>query len=298
MKTFTYKSVGALSLQADVYGADTQGVARKPAIMWIHGGCLIIGNRSGIAPGQLDRYLEAGFIVVSIDYRLAPETKLPAIVEDLEDAFSWLRANGDDAFGIDTDRLGVVGRSAGGYLALLSGHRVRPAPQALVSFYGYGDIVGDWYSQPDQFYNTFDRISEADADRVIGKRELVDGTINPRRRDYYVWCRQNGLWPLKVGGHEPEARPDFFTQYCPLENVGADSRSFPPTLLLHGDADTDVPYAQSVQMARRLADAGVEHHLITISGGPHGFDHSPEMASDSQVSEAFDNVIAFLKKHV
>ena len=51
MKTFTYKSVGALSLQADVYGADTQGVARKPAIMWIHGGCLIIGNRSGIAPG-------------------------------------------------------------------------------------------------------------------------------------------------------------------------------------------------------------------------------------------------------
>lgn len=298
MNTYTYKTVGSLAIQADVYGADSPSGTRKPAIVWIHGGCLIHGNRAGIAPDQLDRYLGAGFTVVSIDYRLAPETKLAAIVEDLEDAFKWLREDGGDAIGIDPDRLGVVGHSAGGYLTLLAGHRVDPAPKALVSFYGYGDIIGDWYSQPDPFYNTFDRLSKAEANSVVGEHELVDGMVTPGRRDYYLWCRQNGLWSLKVGGHDPEEEPEWFTPYSPEMNVKSRGKKYPPTLLLHGDADTDVPYAQSVLMARRLKSAGVEHELITISGGPHGFDHSPEMASNKEVSGAYDSVMAFLSKYV
>ncbi len=298
MKTYTYKTVGTLALQADVYGADTPSRVRKPVIMWIHGGCLMLGNRSAIRSDQLDRYLGAGFVVVSIDYRLAPETKLAAIVEDLEDAFKWLREDGGDALGTDPDRLGVVGHSAGGYLTLLAGHRVDPAPRALVSFYGYGDIVGDWYSQPDPFYNTFDRLTEADAESVVGDHELADGAATPGRRDYYLWCRQNGLWPLKVGGHDPAIEPDWFTPYSPEQNVEVEGREYPPTLLLHGDADTDVPYVLSERMARRLAEAGVEHELITISGGPHGFDHSPEMASNGEVSNAFESVMTFLSTHV
>jgi dipeptidyl aminopeptidase/acylaminoacyl peptidase len=103
------------------------------------------------------------------------------------------------------------------------------------------------------------------------------------RRDYYLWCRQNGLWPEKISGHDPAKEPDWFTPYIPERNVESQGRKYPPTLLLHGDADTDVPYEQSVIMARRLAAAGIEHELITISDGSHGFDHSPDSDSNTAV---------------
>jgi acetyl esterase/lipase len=167
-----------------------------------------------------------------------------------------------------------------------------------VAFYGYGDIAGDWYSEPDPFYNTFDRLTEADAHTSIGITELVDGSADPRRRDYYLWCRQNGLWPHKVGGHDPVTERNWFTPYSPAENVSTLGREYPPTLLLHGNADTDVPYAQSVHMAARLAEAGIEHSFITIPDGPHGFDHNPETAETPGVAGAHDSVIEFLSTHV
>src|SRR5688572_13603839 len=85
MDTFTYKRVGALEIKADVHRADDS--VRRPVVIWIHGGALINGHRAGIDGRIRSRLLEAGYALVSIDYRLAPETRLPAIIEDLEDAF-------------------------------------------------------------------------------------------------------------------------------------------------------------------------------------------------------------------
>ncbi len=91
-KTFTYKTVQRCAIKADVY----QGVgsAPHPVVVWIHGGALIMGSRSGIDLALLDKLLKAGYVVVSIDYRLAPETKLPAILEDVQDACKWIREKG------------------------------------------------------------------------------------------------------------------------------------------------------------------------------------------------------------
>ena len=86
--------------------------------------------------------------------------------------------------------------------------------------------------------------------------------------------RQNGLWPKEVSGHDPEKDPAFFIQYCPVGNVSA---NYPPTLLLHGNCDTDVPYQQSVQMAEAFSRNNVEHELITMEGQGHDFDR--EMAN-------------------
>src|SRR5437870_12860056 len=149
-KTYTYKTVGDLVIQADVYRPDDDVV--RPAIFWIHGGALIMGQRRNLRAEQLNRYLDAGFAVVSIDYRLAPENKLPEILEDIQDAWRWVRAEGPKLFRIDPDRIAVVGHSAGGYLTLAAGYLFRPRPRALVSFYGYGDITSDWYSKPDPYY--------------------------------------------------------------------------------------------------------------------------------------------------
>jgi len=77
-RTYVYKTVGNCAVQADVYRASDNAV--RLAILWIHGGALIVGHRGTIRTSQLDEYLKAGFVVVSIDYRLAPETKLAKIL--------------------------------------------------------------------------------------------------------------------------------------------------------------------------------------------------------------------------
>jgi dipeptidyl aminopeptidase/acylaminoacyl peptidase len=85
---------------------------------------------------------------------------------------------------------------------------------------------------------------------------------------------------------------DTLLSFCPVQHVAADH---PPTLLLHGDADTDVPYEQSVTMARALAVANIPHRLLTIRGGAHGFDVA---MGTPVVAKAFDDVLEFLAHHV
>ena len=94
-------------------------------------------------------------------------------------------------------------------------------------------------------------------------------------------------------GYDPDTETEAFKPFSPIQNVDI---NYPPTMLLHGDVDTDVPYQQSVMMAEELARAGVEHELITISGGGHGFYGAGR--KDGRVAEAFDRVLAFLGKYV
>ena len=298
MQTRTYKTTPTLDLQLDIHEVDEPTTTPKPVIVWIHGGALIMGTRTRISPTHLNGYLNAGFAVISIDYRLAPETKLPAIVEDVEDAIDWIRTTGASEFNLDPARLAVIGHSAGGYLTLLTGHRIDPAPNALVAYYGYGNLVGDWYSQPDPFYSTeYDLFTKEQAHAAVGNgdQEVTDGSKDPRRRDFYLWCRQNGYWPEKVGGHNPITESDLFTPYSPEENV---TKNYPPTLLIHGNNDTDVPYEQSVLMTSKLKAANIQHGFITIENGPHGFDNNPESANTPQVIVAFEKVIEFLIANV
>lgn len=288
-ETAVYKTVCDLEIRADVYRPG--GECPHPVIVFIHGGALIMGSRASIDPIQQERYLEDGFAVVSIDYRLAPETKLAAIVSDIDDAFAWVRGEGGRQHHLDPGRVAVVGHSGGGYLALLAGHRIRPRPRAIVSFYGYGDIAGPWYSRPDPFYRRERLISKAEALAGVGGEPVSasEGSANDERHQFYLYCRQQGLWPRKVEGHDPERDPAAFAPYCPVQHVTTD---YPATLLLHGDQDTDVPYEQSVLMAAALKAAGVEHELITIAKGAHGFDHDMDRPT---VAAAFERVRAFLR---
>lgn len=297
-QTFVYKKAGDLEIKAEVF-FDADSPAPRPVVVSIHGGALMGGARAESLGHLGKRLVAAGYAVVEIDYRLAPETKLPAIIEDLRDAHDWVRREGPALFGADPERLATTGGSAGGYLTLMAGIVVTPPPRALVSFYGYGDLVGDWYSKPDEFYLTHaDIITEEDARSVICPAPIT--TPPPElampRLKLYHWSRQQGRWPQEVsGGHDPIVEADWFAPYCPIQNV---TKRYPPTLLLHGEKDTDVPCQQSVDMAVELARVGVEHELATYPQGFHGFDFfvgaEPYHAdAEDAVSRAF----RFIERH-
>ncbi len=260
-----------------------------PIVLWIHGGALIFGDRGMLPVEQRERYLRAGLAVVSVDYRLAPETKHAGILEDLDAAQAWLQRDGT-SLGLDPKRLAVVGHSAGGYLALMAGVRFRPRPRAIVSFYGYGDVAGPWYSRPDPGYLRGPAVSPEEAERAVGREPIAQGS-EPRRFVFYRYTRQRGFWPQLVTGRDPDREPRAFDPWCPVRNVTAD---FPPTLLLHGDRDEDVPYARSVEMAKALEAAGVSQELVTLPGFGHVFDIEGPGMKDPAVTRAFDRAVAFL----
>jgi uncharacterized protein (TIGR03067 family) len=288
-QTFTYKTVPQCAIKADVYQGT--GSAPHPVVVWIHGGALIMGSRGGIDSALLDKLLKEGYVVVSIDYRLAPETKLPAILEDLEDACKWVRAKGPELFAIDAKRMAVMGGSAGGYLTLVSGYRVNPPPVALVSFWGYGDIAGAWYSRPDPFYRRQPLVPKDEAFKAVGGPVLSDGSGRNNRGRFYLYCRQKGLWPKEVAGHDPDQEPRAFDAICPVRNISA---KYPPTLLIHGTKDTDVPYEQSELMDKELTRNGVRHELLTVKDAGHGL----AGAEASVVADVHRRTLAFLKKHM
>jgi dipeptidyl aminopeptidase/acylaminoacyl peptidase len=220
--------------------------------------------------------------------------------EDLKDSYDWVRGQGPALFHIDPDRLAVIGHSAGGYLTLMAGFWVHPRPKALVSFYGYGDIAGEWYSRPSPHYNKEAAVSQELAYQGVGG-PVITGSQSDQRWLFYLYCRQQGLWPKEVTGYDPDTEPQAFERFCPVRNVTQD---YPPTLLLHGDEDTDVPFEQSSQMAIALKQHQVPHQLITMKGFGHVFDVYPDSSGEPiglkhpKVAEAFEMVLAFLKKHV
>ncbi len=291
-QSYTYKVVENCTIQADVYRTPDEVV--RPAILWLHGGALMFGNRATLAPDQLTRYVEAGYTVIAVDYRLAPEAKLEAIIGDVQDAYGWVRQSGPDQFRIDPDRIAVVGHSAGGYLTLMIGGCVKPRPRALVSFYGYGDIAGHWYSRPDAFYSQQPAVPTEEAYRLVGGPVITgtpfEGRQFQERYRFYLFCRQQGLWPKEVTGHDPDTELEWFTPFCPLLNV---SSEYPPTMLLHGDQDTDVPPQQSILMSKELERHRVPHELMILPDWGHGFD-SVGMGTPV-IAKAFDQVLAFLE---
>src|SRR5260370_19806713 len=100
-----------------------------------------MGDRTGIPQTLLDLCKERDYVLVSIDYRLAPEVKLPAIIADVKDALAWVKEKGPKLFHANPERIVVAGGSAGGDLPLVTRNCVWPAPRALCAQCGYGGVV-------------------------------------------------------------------------------------------------------------------------------------------------------------
>ncbi len=298
MQTQLFKTINGHKIAADIYPLPYLKNGQKhPAILFIHGGGLIMGHRQMIAPNHITTFHEGGFHVVSIDYRLAPETKLAEIAQDIKSAWCWLRKEAD-TIGVDPERIAIVGHSAGAFLTLLSGYMLDPRPAALISFAGYGMLTHDAFTTPSPYYiKEYALADENDAWGKVGQEAISASGPNDSMQRYqgrglfYLFCRQRGIWLREVTGHNPNKR-DWFAQYEPIRNV---SPSYPPTMLLHGEADSDISYEQSVLMQQVLARHGIEHEFISNPDWGHAFLYIP---NDPSVDEAFIQLIAFLQQHV
>lgn len=293
LTTHTYKHVDQLKIELDVYCIES-GAENTPVIVLLHGGALIFGDRSGYGPDvpRYAHFFQMGCTVIAMDHRLAPETKLAEIIEDIKDGFRWILTEGQRIYQYDVSRIIVVGHSAGGYLALMSGFCLDHSPKAIISYFGYGDITGEWYTKPDPYYRSIGLISRDESG--IDAVNDVETTCNYDGRglgNIYLYYRQNGLWTQEVGGVDPETNPDYYKQYNPIDNV---TENYPPVLLLHGDQDSDVPYLKSMEMSAALTQKEIENHFITIKGGQHRFDLNTE---DPQVQAATEQVRAFVERH-
>ena len=202
------------------------------------------------------------------------------------------------SFGIDRDRIAILGHSAGAYLALMGGCKLDPRPAAVVSIAGYGKLTRDAFTTPSQHYVTeHEPVDERDARQTVGGRTISESAPNDSmqrflgRGLFYLFCRQQGIWLSEVSGHDPNDQ-DWFGEYEPLRNVSAD---YPPTILLHGELDTDVLIEQSVQMQQEFIRHGVAHEFVRNPNWGHAFLYMP---NDASVGEAFSQIVAFLKKHV
>ena len=290
-ETVIYKKADGIEIKADVFHDGT--TKPRPAVVWIHGGGVINGHREQLSGQVRDFAFANGYVLVSLDYRLAPESKLPAVVSDIEDAFRWMCGEGATRFGIDRNRIAVSGGSAGGFITLISGFRVQPAPRVLLAFWGYGEILTDWATKPSPHpRHNAKRITDEEFAKQLGGPPVSDS--RERKADgsmIYLYGRQTGRWGEMLAGVNLLRAVEKIAPYLPLKNV---SPKYPATVLIHGTADTDVPFEQSQLMVREFEKHGVPFQLHEIKNGEHGLGGGdPE-----QIKEAYRKAFEFVKRHL
>ncbi len=223
-----------------------------PVLMMIHGGGWVAGTKES----QLLRampYLEQGWAVVNVTYRLVQVSRAPAAVEDCLCALQWIARNAEN-YNFDLARIVTTGNSAGGHLALTTG--MVPASAGL----GRECSSGSFSGPP-----TIPSVEVAAIINWYGITDVADLAHGPNTKGYAV------QW---LGGLAN--RDDVARLTSPLTYVRA---GLPPVLTIHGDADPIVPYEHAVRLHDALEDAGVETELHTVAGGGHGgFDTAETLA--------------------
>jgi acetyl esterase/lipase len=230
LRDVSYDARSAAATQMDVYLPRTGGTLR-PGILVVHGGAWKQESKERFVETS-EQLAEQGYVVASTNYRLVPEGRFPAALQDVHCALAHFRAHAQQ-YGLDPQRVALLGYSAGGHLSSLLG--VAADDESL------------W---PD-----------CEAGSTFAPRAVISGA-GPQDLEALAWA---GEVQAFLGGTQEEV-PDVYTRASPLRRV---REGAPPFLLVHGDQDVIVPHAQSVAMREALRAVGTEAQLLTLHGGGH-----------------------------
>ena len=255
-----YLGANNTSLKLDVWyqhGVTTPA----PTLVYIHGGGWIFGSKEG-SVYQLLPYLERGWRVVNVEYRMAGNSLAPGSVEDTRCALRWIYRNAKQ-WNFDTSKIVLTGHSAGGHLSLITGMLPdgTPLDNRCYADAKYGDVpmkvaaIVNWY----------------------GISDVNDLIAGPNLKNYAA------MWM----GSMPNAA-EVAKSVSPLTYVRA---GLPPIITIHGDKDDVVPYAQATRLHEQLAKTSNVNKLITIKNGGHG------MFPQSDLVMAQDEIWKFLREN-
>jgi acetyl esterase/lipase len=238
----TYLTANNWDAKLDIY--QPRGLTGpNPTLVYFHGGGWTGGSKEISALTFLP-YLEMGWTVVNVEYRLASVSLAPAAVEDSRCALRWMYRNAKQ-YNFDLGKVVVTGNSAGGHLALTTG--VLPASAGMER-----QCPGDRGPGP----VSTEELKVAAIINWFGITDVVELLDGPNMKSYAV------AWLGSMGNREEMAK-----RVSPLTYV---RQGLPPVLTIHGDADPTVPYTQAVRLREALDRAGVSTELVTVPGGKHG----------------------------
>jgi acetyl esterase/lipase len=218
--------------------------ALTPAILHTHGGGFIMGTAKGSVRQMQEVAQALDCVVVSVEYRLAPETRFPGALEDNYAGLKWLYANAA-ALGVDRSRIAVMGESAGGGHAAMLAIAARDRGEVPLA---YQALV----------YPMLD-------DRTGSTRKT------PPYQGVLIWTPQDNVfgWTSLLGVPAGSTRVPYGAVPARVENL----RGLPPAFVGVGSIDLFVD--EDIEYARRLIDAGVSTTLNVVPGAFHGFDMAP-----------------------
>lgn len=217
-----------------------------PLVIWIHGGGWQGGSKEGCPPLR-QGFVQRGYAVASLNYRLSGDAVFPAQIEDCKAAIRWLRANAK-TYGIDPDRFGVWGSSAGGHLVALIG---TSGDETAFDVGAYSNVSSRVQAVCDYFGPT--DLTQMDVRAVPGARLKHDDDRSPEA--------------CLIGGPVQENKAKA-ARANPITYVS--TNALPPFLIVHGDIDPVVPFSQSELLFDALKKAGGNVHLHCIKGAEHG----------------------------
>ncbi|MQA31103.1 MAG: alpha/beta hydrolase fold domain-containing protein [Luteitalea sp.] len=264
----TYRTVSNWEAKLDII--QPRGLtAPNPTLIHYHGGGWTAGTKESATISLLP-YLQMGWSVVNVEYRLSDVALAPAAVEDSRCALRWVYKNAKQ-YNFDVNKIVTTGNSAGGHLALVVG--MLPASAGLDNTCA-GDRSGGSNAPGPSNTDELKVAAVVDWFGITDVNELLGG---PNRRSYAV------AWLGAMMNREEIAK-----QVSPMTYVRA---GIPPIISVHGDADPTVPYSQKQRFHQALDGTGAAHELVTVPGGKHGG------FTDAEQLKNYAAIRAFLTKH-
>ena len=255
MTDVAYCTADNSAQKMDVYFPDSGGP--WPALVYVHGGSWMRGDKTE-ALMFAGNMTSQGYLVVSINYRLYPPARFPAMIEDVKCAVRSLRAHAGE-YNLDPNRIGAMGVSAGGH---------------LVSLLGTSDQSDGW--DAGEYLDQSSRVKA-----VIAMAAVTDLSQNFPNAD---------IETMKHMGFGE----DNVVEASPITHVTSDD---PPFLLIHGDRDELVPYEQSQLMYDRLRQMNVSAQLVIVKNATHSFT-APEGTTTPSLVVINQIILDFLAKYL